>query len=544
MNNKIFVKLINKKSWKIRKFNSIKIFYRGFDNHLSLEKIIKKIKKTNLTQRSLLRILNNLDGNFAVIVLSKNFLFAAVDKIRSYPLIYYHNKNSKKNTFTIFDNYSFIENTKHSKNYDNKQKKLFSMSGYTSGNCTLLKDIFQIGPGSFITFKNNALKRNIYYQWGCTIQNCKYSLLKRNLKKINLEIISKLIKSSSNRHIVIPLSAGYDSRLIASGLKEFGYKNIITFSYGRKNNREVSIAQQVAKRLNLSWVFVPYTNKLQRKIILSKEHIKYEKFSDTLTSIHFPQDFFAINFLKKNNLIPKNSIFVNGQTGDFISGNHVPKIEYKNKKNIKDLIINNYINKHYNMWNKLFVNNKEYLLKSIAEKVNKLNCQFDFENFHRIYEILEFEDRQVKYVINGQRLYEFFGYEWRLPLWDSLYLNFWEKVPLKYKLDQKLYKETIIETNWGNVWKDIPINPKNSFPLWLESIRFICKIFFLTKKKSHWHSFEKKYLDYFMTKMCGYAQWSYFKIISDNRRFRNSLSWEIEKYLNKKEIWWDGNNFL
>ena len=47
-----------------------------------------------------------------------------------------------------------------------------------------------------------------------------------------------------------------------------------------------------------------------------------------------------------------------------------------------------------------------------------------------------------------------------------------------------------------------------------------------------------------MTKMCGYAQWNYFKIISDNRRFRNSLSWEIEKYLNKKEIWWDGNNFL
>ena len=71
------------------------------------------------------------------------------------------------------------------------------------------------------------------------------------------------------------------------------------------------------------------------------------------------------------------------------------------------------------------------------EKVNKLNCQFDFENFHRIYEILEFEDRQVKYVINGQRLYEFFGYEWRLPLWDSLYLNFWEKVPLEYKFDQK-----------------------------------------------------------------------------------------------------------
>ena len=42
----------------------------------------------------------------------------------------------------------------------------------------------------------------------------------------------------------------------------------------------------------------------------------------------------------------------------------------------------------------------------------------------KVYEILEYENRQCKYVINGQRLYEYFKYEWRLPLWDNLYLDF------------------------------------------------------------------------------------------------------------------------
>ena len=45
---------------------------------------------------------------------------------------------------------------------------------------------------------------------------------------------------------------------------------------------------------------------------------------------------------------------------------------------------------------------------------------FEEKDSRKLYERLEFINRQSKYVINGQRLYEFFGYEWRLPLWDSL----------------------------------------------------------------------------------------------------------------------------
>ena len=45
-----------------------------------------------------------------------------------------------------------------------------------------------------------------------------------------------------------------------------------------------------------------------------------------------------------------------------------------------------------------------------------------------------------------------------MPLWDYEYIKFWENVPYCDKKQQNLYKRSIIEEDWSNVWKDIPIN--------------------------------------------------------------------------------------
>ena len=44
--------------------------------------------------------------------------------------------------------------------------------------------------------------------------------------------------------------------------------------------------------------------------------------------------------------------------------------------------------------------------------------------FSAIYESLEWSERQPKAVVVNQRLYEYFGYRWELPLWDSEILDF------------------------------------------------------------------------------------------------------------------------
>ena len=59
----------------------------------------------------------------------------------------------------------------------------------------------------------------------------------------------------------------------------------------------------------------------------------------------------------------------------------------------------------------------------------------DHKNDYQLYEYLEWKTRQARYLVRNQRVYEFFNFDWRLPLWDQrlveffLYANFEEKYP-------------------------------------------------------------------------------------------------------------------
>ena len=119
-----------------------------------------------------------------------------------------------------------------------------------------------------------------------------------------------------------------------------------------------------------------------------------------------------------------------------------------------------------------------------------------------LIELLEYENRQTKYVVNSQRIYDFYNLSWLLPLWNKSYIKFWEKVPLKYKLDQKLYKETLKILNFGGVWTDNFQFSKHVSPKWMILIRLFFKAFsFYWKKK--WRLL-KKYLNYWTENICGF----------------------------------------
>ena len=120
--------------------------------------------------------------------------------------------------------------------------------------------------------------------------------------------------------------------------------------------------------------------------------------------------------LKKLSNILKNekAIFINGQSGDFITGNHIPeKITYfgDDLKKREDHILSLYIDKHYKHWSKL--NNRsniESIKSLLKDEIKNLGGLSNFrDKDYGLYEYLEYIDRQSKYVVNGQRNYEYFG---------------------------------------------------------------------------------------------------------------------------------------
>mgnify|MGYP004008823175 FL=1 len=149
---------------------------------------------------------------------------------------------------------------------------------------------------------------------------------------------------------------------------------------------------------------------------------------------------------------------------------------------------------------------------------------------------MEYFHSQSKYVISAQRVYEYYGYEWRLPLWDIGYLEFWSKVPVNLKYKQKLYKDMLFHANWSGVWS-IPINKSNVRPKWIIPLRKITQIVFLIlgNNKAYWHRFEVSVFRYWMDNGRGTTMFPYSEFLFNND-IRGVQSLISKKYLENNKI--------
>ena len=71
--------------------------------------------------------------------------------------------------------------------------------------------------------------------------------------------------------------------------------------------------------------------------------------------------------LNKKRLIDKNAIFINGQSGDFISGNHIPDSINNNTNNL-NLLLEEYILKHNKYWSTLLNMKQINIVKELLFK--------------------------------------------------------------------------------------------------------------------------------------------------------------------------------
>jgi len=528
------------KYWREFKENKLKIWIKGYLYSHTINELIKICTKIKYEEVS--SFINSINGHFALVVKRNDLSFIAVDKIRSTPLFF----TKIDNDFYIdFNPKNLVETDKFSKTIDENAKLELAMSGFTIGNKTIYKNLNSLIAGELVLFSDNQYEYKHYYKYFGKLEFKSYQEFLDELLELTLNIFRKMLTQIGNRQIIIPLSAGHDSRLIASILKYLGGKNIKCYSYGTPGNFEAKIAKKISKKLGFEWHFIPLTKKNEKKYYGSNEYREYLKFSETYSAVPFIQSLSSVKYLKDMNLINQDAIFINGLSGDFITGGHA---DLKNKnKNMtgsfdirKEIILNNLIEKHFSLWGYLKNNyNMKIIKKNLWNEITKGCGDLENENLdHLLFEYSEFIGRQSKYVVKKQKVYEFYGHEWRMPFWDDQYLKFWQKVPLKYKLNQKLYKDMLKNNNFGEVWNnDFFLNKKTISPKWVIPLRTLCKIpfglFGMAGKKA-WKQFDINFFKYFMSIPHTWDMYSYFRIVKDIfKKPRNSVSWQAEDYLKK-----------
>lgn len=424
----INIKLQNNKGFKWNIFHNVMV--KGTFT-LNKKRYANKKDFNNFDENIFKNKIENINGNFSLIYYGDNKVYVISDKIRSFPLFYTFSQNGD---FYLSDNIDWIKKQKKSYAFHYDALLEFNSTGYTTGRETLYENIFQIQAGEMIVYDDTIKKINIkrYFQYFCPNslnKNISNKNLIVELDKIHLKVFQELIHSLDKKQVVIPLSGGHDSRLIATMLKRLNYENVLCFSYGKKNNSESLISRKVAQKLGYQWHFVEYTKEKWEKWFHSSEVSDFIKYATQYISLPHLQDTIAVNELIRNNIISEDAVFIPGHTYDFLTGGHVIiKSEEEDINYLEAIYKKHYIYKKYH--------NKMEAFQKIDSRI-----KIDSNDSIKKIEYWDWQERQAKYICNSVRTYEYFGYKWSLPLWDSQLMDFWLKIPIRLKLNRKLFFE-------------------------------------------------------------------------------------------------------
>lgn len=406
---------------------------------------------------------------FAVILEHPDFVFAAVDKIRSYPVFY-----CERDGRCHFSNSArFLRNIFGLETLNEVGLLEMRMAGFTTGGTTVYSNLRQLQAGElgFWDRRDCTFRRERYFLYDpvAEMSGGGEHAFKAELAERTDQIFDRISRRVGKRPVWVPLSGGLDSRLVLAKLKEHGVPNLQAFSYAPHGNHEASTAREVARRLDVPWFHRQPSARAVREFFHSDERRRYWEFSDGLSTIPDMAAAPTLFRLKENGRLPSDAVLINGQSGDFITGNHLP--EYLVSENAEaDELLNVLVRNHLSLWEDLKTpENVMTVRERILEVLANANWPpVEGHDMASLYELWEWQERQCKYVVNGQQLYEYLSLDWELPLWDEEYLQFWKRVPIELRFRQKLYRSYLHDYDYRGLFgqQRPSFNPRAT-PGWL-----------------------------------------------------------------------------
>lgn len=418
--------------------------------------------------------LPNSNGHFVIIKESPDGIWAAVDKLRAFPLFYHQTKTG----LVVSDDAAWLQKASNLDSMDALAAEELRTLNSVTGNHTLFKGLNQLQAGQWLGYTDTALSVTTYYQHlhQYQLKLSGASQYVQALEKESFAVFERLINSLEGRPAVIPLSGGHDSRFIAAMLKQLNYPNVICYTYGRKDSPEVAISKQVAKQLGYPWHFVEYTAELQETLMGEKGEA-YRTYGAQYNSIPHEQDWFAVGTLLATGVIPKEGVIIPGYCGDFPAGSYLPKEAtwVTTDTSIDGLVDYIYLSHFSRTGNPKLKTGMLGLLRKELAGYTVTNR----DEFVSVYEHWLTVNRLSRFIVNAVRVYEYYGLQWRMPLWDNGYVNLWYNIPNQYRKDRVLYKQFLNSYLFGPMGIEQNMNKVDGL---FESDNLLTKIKAMTPK--------------------------------------------------------------
>jgi asparagine synthase (glutamine-hydrolysing) len=422
------------------------------------EPFLNEVKKNSVDFNRFAMFCDQLNGQFSVAVKHDGEIWLHTGHTWSFPLFYSITGDNAR----IGDNPGEIKDKNSGLNTSQEAADYFTAFGVTPGASTLHKSIQLVKPGETVCI--NLSNGHIH--------SCMRQFPEESVKDISPSKLASIIRKNfakyadylKNRQVLLPLTSGYDSRLLACLLKESGVENVICATWGRINNSEVETARKIAEKLDYQYIFVPYTNDLIRGFAHSDEFEKYAAFAGHYTSMPFLQDFFAIKYLKENRFINEETVVLPGHPGDFLRGSHL----YPSLKSDSSFQVAKSVFQAFGSTLPLSSTQKKHIFETIEKQIFKQHSG-NRENFDR----WDYEERQCKFIGNSSQVYSFYNIPFLTPLFDKDLFNTMLSLPIHQRLFATLYNKTLESIIFSENAVDFNLKTKETGfkkPSWLKKL--------------------------------------------------------------------------
>lgn len=381
-----------------------------------------------------------LNGCFALIYQDEEVTAAAVDIIRSIPLLYQRDGRAVRDQLeprNIID----LDRAWLSHNGWSRQE-------YLPGDRTVDRQIAALQAGELVWIDQQGPQIVNYYDHQRSEEVSKdYRLLSQQFLGVIERFCQRLIRYADKRPIVLLLSGGYDSRLLLAALHRAQYRRLHTVTYGLPGSPEARLAQRVTRQLGVAHEFVAYTPSLFARSW--RPFGRYLRWAGHGISLPQEQDWFALWELRRLRRLEPESVIVPGYCGDLQAGSYVPDRYFSMPGRLSAPALGDWLIHRLTRWP---VREGRQVLADVLPTSGQPNAAAAIAYLERWF----IRERVSKYTVNGVRAYDDLGYDWYLPLWDREFVDFWQGIPYAYRQRMRLYRETLRDYLFAPLGIDFP----------------------------------------------------------------------------------------
>lgn len=334
-------------------------------------------------------------------------------------------------------------------NWDDDAVLFFLRWGYTPADSTLIREIRKLPSGHAMRYRAGKGITITAYD---TVDRyapfdshpLSYEEAKEELKHRLIRAGKRLVGYLNGRPAILPLSGGFDSRMIAYMLHRLKYPHVYCISYGKEGNPDSLKAAKVADRLGFPFVYINSVRSDRADYTEDAEFLSYMYNMTGLSSCYYYQEFIAAGSIASGSVhnsmvpFPSNAVVLPGHQGDDLGGSQLmhPRLaESKLSPNELSCILYS-----HKQMNQQFDRKQKERLLSMQAKLFAGYDQIQQPAYRTFEQYMQWENIP-KYMLNSQQSWRFFGLDTACMLLDKELLDFAYSLPFEYRYGKRIYDD-------------------------------------------------------------------------------------------------------